>query len=56
MLTDEPHALNPLMTNHVVVRNRSLWICKLCPQSWPYPSPLPQEQTCLPRRWSDGAA
>jgi len=49
-------ANDTVMTNHNVYRNGSVWACRFCPKTWPFPAPLPDDPgPCVPRRWGDGA-
>jgi hypothetical protein len=42
-----------VMRNHVIVRDGSVWLCRECKGTWPYPAPIPaiDGQTCTPRPW-----
>lgn len=41
------------MDHHHVVRDGSVWWCKFCSRTWPYPSPVPADaETCTPRKWN----
>lgn len=44
-----------VLDNHNVQRDGSVWACRYCGTTWPFPSPLPQDPgPCRPRRWGDG--
>lgn len=43
-----------IMDNHRIERDGSVWLCRFCRTTWPYPQPLPEPATpCVPRRWGD---
>lgn len=45
-----------VLDNHNVYRNGSVWACRFCSRTWPFPSPLPDSAgPCTPRRWGDSA-
>jgi hypothetical protein len=38
--------------HHHVLRDGSVWLCKFCHKTWPYPSALPATAgPCTPRPW-----
>jgi hypothetical protein len=37
--------------HHVVVRDGSVWWCRFCRRTWPYPAPVPSRSLCVPRAW-----
>jgi hypothetical protein len=48
-ISDGPDAV---LSNHNVFRDGSFWRCRYCPQTWPFPSPIPRDAgPCRPRRW-----
>lgn len=46
--------VDAIMDHHIVLRDGSVWWCRYCKRTWPYPQPLPVPPTpCIPRRWGD---
>lgn len=41
------------MNHHHVVRDGSVWWCRFCKSTWPYPSPVPESAgPCIKRKWT----
>lgn len=42
----------PTMDNHNVYRDGSVWVCRYCKATWPFPAPVPSASgPCVPRQW-----
>lgn len=47
-----PDGWHAVLDHHVVIRDGSVWLCRRCRRTWPFPSPLPDDPgPCRPRPW-----
>lgn len=45
-----------LLSNHYFVRDGSVWLCRECGTTRPFPSPMPADAgACTPRTWGSSA-